>query len=116
MAGEVNPPVVILYEHALLGEGIARYVLARTGVAAAAVPAHDVEAVTSALASGPLIIVFELTSPLEQGDLATLAPNAVLIDVSTAISRGATVCPLTIGLEGIGQAVRNISLTSPLPA
>ena len=81
MASGGQHPVVILYEHALLGEGIAKYLRAQLGVEARVVSAFDLQAVTSALALGPAVVIFELTEPLNQVDLTTLAPHAVLIDV-----------------------------------
>jgi hypothetical protein len=106
VASEAQRPVVILYEHALLGEGIGRYLLAQIGVKATVAPALDLEAVTSALALGPAVVIFELSEPLQQVDLTTLAPHAVLIDVSTVVTRGSAVSPDAAGLERILLAVR----------
>lgn len=106
MASEAQHLVVILYEHALLGEGIGRYLLAQIGVEATVASALDLEAVTSALALGPAVVIFELSEPLQQVDLTTLAPHAVLIDVSTVVARGSAVSPGAAGLERILQAVR----------
>src|ERR1035437_894881 len=97
VASEGQHPVVILYEHALLGEGIAKYLRAQLGVEAA---------VASALALGPAVVIFELTEPLKQVDLTTLAPHAVLIDVSTVVTRGLALSPDAAGLQRILQAVR----------
>ena len=104
MASEGQRPVVILYEHALLGEGIARYLRAQAGVEATVVSAFDLQAVSSALALGPAVIIFELTEPLKQVDLTTLAPHAVLIDVSTVVTRGPALSPDAAGLSRILQA------------
>ena len=106
MASEGQHLVVILCEHALLGEGIATRLRAQLGVEVRVVSASDLRAVTSALALGPGVVIFELTEPLEQVDLATLAPQAVLIDVSTVVTRGAALSPDAAGLEKILQAVR----------
>jgi hypothetical protein len=114
MASKAQRQVVILYEHALLGEGLARYVQAQTGLEATVVRAHDFEAVQSALASRPPVVIFELSEPLEQGDLAILAPDAVLIDVSTVVTRGFAVC--AVGLERIRQVVCGIGSTRSRPA
>ena len=97
--------VVILYEHALLGEGIAKYLRAHSGVEARVAEGRDLAAVTSALAFGPTVVIFELSEPLRQVDLTALAPQAVLIDVSTAVTRGHSVTPDAAGLEKILQAV-----------
>jgi hypothetical protein len=109
MSGEARGPVVILYEHALLGEGIARHVLAHCGVQATVAPAHDLEAVTFALALDPSVVIYELTEPLQQGDLATVVPHAVLIDVSGAVARGPALAPALAGLEKILQTVRDVT-------
>jgi hypothetical protein len=98
-------PVVILYEHALLGEGIAKYLHAQSGVQATVASGHDLEAVTSALAFGPSVVIFEQSEALRQVDLSTLAPDAVLIDVSTVVARGPAASPGVEGLERILEAV-----------
>jgi len=98
---------VILYEHALLGEGIAKYLRAQIGVVSTIESAHDPEAVRSALALDPAVIVFESSYPFQEFDLTTLAPHAVLIDVSTVITRGSVLSPGVAGLEQILQAVRD---------
>ena len=108
MASEGQHPVVILYEHALLGEGIAKYLRAQLGVEAMVASALDLQAVTSALALGPAVVIFELTEPLNQVDLSTVAPHAVLIDVSTVVTRGLALSPDAAGLQRILQAVRGI--------
>ena len=86
--GGNEPSVVIVYEHPLLGEGIAREVQTRTGVLATVVSVHDEQAVSHALAANPDIVIHEVAGPLPQGHLADLFPSAVLVDVSTAVSRG----------------------------
>ena len=106
MASEAQHPVVIVYEHALLGEGIASYLLAQIGVEATVASAQDLEAVTAALALGPEVLIYELNETLQQFDLSTLAPHAVLIDVSTVVTRGSAVSPGAAGLPRILQAVR----------
>ena len=109
MAGEAQHTVVILYEHALLGEGIAKYLRAQTGVEATLGSAHDPEAVKSTLALSPEVVIFESNDPFQQFDLTALVPHAVLIDVSTVITRGSVVAPCMAGLEQILQAVRDSS-------
>ena len=108
--------VVILYEHALLGEGIAKYLRVNGGVEARVAPGHDLEAVTSALAFGPTVVIYELSEPLQQVDLTALAPQAVLIDVSTVVTRGPSAAPDAAGLERILQAVSGPVNVIPLPA
>ena len=102
---EAKQSVVILYEHALLGEGIAKYLRVHSGVQATVAPAHDLAAVTSALAFGPTVVIFELSEPLRLVDLSALAPQAVLVDVSTVVTRGPSATPDATGLEHILLAV-----------
>jgi len=109
VASQVRHPVVILYEHALLGKGIARYLLAQVGVVATVASAFDLQSVISALALRPAVVIFESTESLLQLDLATLAPQAVMIDVSAVVTRGSTTSPDAAGLEKILQAVRSSS-------
>ena len=61
------------------------------------------------LALGPEVVIFESNDPFEQFDLSTLVPHAVLIDVSTVITRGSVLAPCVAGLEQILQAVRDSS-------
>ena len=116
MTSEAQHPVVILYEHALLGEGIAKYLRAQIGVEATVAPGKDLEAVTSALAFGPAVVIFELSDTLRSLDLTTLAPQAELIDVSTVVTRGTVDSPSVAWLERILQAVRGSSSTVSLPS
>jgi len=81
-------PVVLLYVHALLGEGIASYVTAETGVPVHAVSALDHDAVVSALADQPRVVIFERAVGVDLADLTCQAPGAVLIDVSAAVMAG----------------------------
>jgi hypothetical protein len=108
VASDRQRPVVILYEHALLGEGIAKYLGAHSGVEAVLVSAHDSGAVFSAMAVDPGVVIFE-KHPIRQFDLGALAPHAILIDVSTVITLGSVATPCAAGLEQILQAVRDSS-------
>jgi hypothetical protein len=114
---EAKQSVVILYEHALLGEGIAKYLRTHSGVEARVAPGYDLAAVTSALADGPTVVIFELSEPLREFDLSALAPQAVLIDVSAVVTRGPSATPDAAGLERLLQAVSGSAATPiPLPA
>ena len=115
VANETQHPVVILYEHALLGEGIAKYLRAQIGVEATVASTRQPEAVSSALDLGPSVVIFESSDPFQRLDLTTLAPHAVLIDVSAVITRGSVVAPCGAGLEQILQAVRDSSIVADLP-
>ena len=81
-------PVVLLYVHPLLGEGIAAHVQTQTGVEVQAVSATDLSAVSRALAGDPRVIIFERSPQIETLDLASLAPHAVLIDVTETVGLG----------------------------
>jgi len=116
VASGAQYPVAILYEHALLGEGLAKYLRAQIGVEATVLSSLDREGVTAALALGPAVVIFESRDPFQKFELTTLAPHAVLIDVSTVISRGAILSPCVAGLEQILQAVRDSSSTIAGPA
>ena len=87
MANEAQRRVVILYEHALLGEGIAKYLRDQTGVEATVGSSHHREEVRTALALGPAVVIFESSDPFERPDLSALPPDTVLIDVSAVIRR-----------------------------
>lgn len=113
MPSQSEHPVVILYEHALLGEGIASYILAQTGVEATVALARDLEVVKSALAIDPAVVIFELNELFQQVDLNALAPHAVLIDMGMVISRGTSAPPDGLLLESILQAVRSSIALSP---
>ena len=113
---ETQHKVVILYEHSLLAEGIAKYLRAQIGVEATLGSARNPEAVKSALALGPEVVIFESTDPFGQFNLDTLVPHAVLIDVSTVITRGSAGTPCAAGLEQILQAVRDSSSSVAQPS
>lgn len=113
MATKLQHCVVIVYEHALLGEGIAKYLRAQIGVEATLASTSDPQAVRSALTLGPAVVIFESSDPFEQFDLTALAPLAVLIDVSTVVSRGSVLTPSVAGLEQILQAVRDCGSDAP---
>lgn len=76
--------VVLLYVHALLGEGIAAYVTNETGVRVSAVSALDPDAVASALASHPRVVIFEQSPAVDADRITCQAPGAVVFDMSAA--------------------------------
>ncbi|MHB1801127.1 MAG: hypothetical protein ACYCU5_05585 [Actinomycetes bacterium] len=69
-----------------------------------------------ALAVGPAVVIVELSELLQQIDLSALAPQAVLIDASMAVTRSSTVSPGAAGLERILQAVRGSAVPRPAQA
>ncbi len=105
---EAPHPIVILYEHPLLGEGIATYLRVHAGVEAVIVRADDPDAVRAALAVDPGVVIFERSGPEEQLDVAALSPNAVLIDVSTVFRRGVDAVHAATGFEQIVTAVTGV--------
>ena len=80
--------VVLLYVHALLGEGIAAYVTNETGVRVSAVSALDPDAVASALASHPRVVIFERSPAVDADRITCQAPGAVVFDMSAAATTG----------------------------
>ena len=69
VVSQVQPLVVILYKHALLGEGIAEHLRAQLGVEAMIASEDDPQAVTSTLGLGPAVVIFEMGDTLRQFDL-----------------------------------------------
>lgn len=73
--------MVVLYEHPLLGEGIARLLVSSTGAVVMAVRGDDCPAVASALAGRPRVVIVERGRLLDCLDVGLAAPGAVLIEV-----------------------------------
>lgn len=74
--------ITVVYEHALLGEGIARLVRSATGAEVVAVPGDDARALAGALAAGPWVVLVERGPLLDELDLAVAAPAAAVIDLT----------------------------------
>src|SRR4051794_40971427 len=106
MSGGVGRSVVILYEPPLRGEGIARHVRDQTGIGATVASAGDRDAVTAALEVDPSVVIYEPSGQLDQDELATLVPDALLIDVSAAVARGTSAPMSAPAMEAILAAVR----------
>lgn len=96
---------MILVKHPLLGAGIAKDLLARTGVQAQLAPAGDARAIRAALAIQPRVVIFERTDALACLDLAGLAPGATVVDVSEAVVAGDAVCGCAADLDMIAALV-----------
>lgn len=45
------------------GEGLAKYLHSQSGAEATLALGHDLQAVTSALPLGPVVVIFEITAP-----------------------------------------------------
>jgi len=86
-------PVVLLYVHALLGQGLAQHVSLATGLDVLAVPVRDTAAVSSALELHPRVVIFERFPGVDEETLRCLAVDAMLIDVSDAVAPAGSVVP-----------------------
>ena len=108
MVGQEQVWVVILDEDALVGKGSAGMRRAQLGYEGEIGSEDDPKGVASTLGLGPAVVIFEMGDTLRQFDLTTLAPQAVLIDVSTVVTRGLVVSSGVAGMERILQAVRTM--------
>lgn len=73
--------VLILYAHALLGEGLVGLLSAEPGLAIAAVRCDDTGMVERGLAAAPQVIIFERGDPDRAVQILELVPDALIIDV-----------------------------------
>lgn len=106
MPGKAQHPPVILYEHSLLGEGLATYLRIETGVEVALAPVRNLEAVRAVLALDPWLVIFERTESLQQIDLTQLAPHAVFIDVTSVVGPGTVSARSTVDVDRILRAIK----------
>ena len=74
--------VVVVYEHALLGQGLGRYLTSEPGLDIEYVPSRDLAAVRAALTISPDVVLFERVAPADVCNLMNLAPDAMYIDIS----------------------------------
>ena len=107
---------VILYEHALLGEGIATRLRAEVGVNVVLACMRDSGAVLTALGLIPRVVVFERCGQPAELALAELAPQAELIDISTVVGRGPVSPNEVTGFERILRALRPARVPAPAPS
>lgn len=73
--------VLILYDHPLLGEGLAGLLASEPGMTVVAVGRDDTDAVERELAAGPQVIIFERGDPDRAVAILELVPDALVIDV-----------------------------------
>jgi DNA-binding NarL/FixJ family response regulator len=110
MQGSRRVSVVILYSHALLGEGLAKLLAAEPGLDITAVESHEIEAAEAALGALPDVVIFERSEPLQAIDLLKFAPDALLIDVG--MDAGPTFSyqreEISAKPEGIVRAIRHL--------
>jgi DNA-binding NarL/FixJ family response regulator len=113
--GKRRVTVVVLYTHALLGEGVQKILAAEDGFDVVAVTSGDIEAAERALATEPDVVVFERNSPLQAIDLLKFTPNALLIDVGMDAGPTWTYHREQISAqpEGILEAIRSLRRTEP---
>lgn len=107
--------VVIVYENALLGEGISRHILTQTGVKSRLVPALNREEIKSALASHPQVLILGLEEPSYRIDLETLDSRTMVIDIRDGIEQDSTISPKSAGMERIVEAVLGLHGGRPHP-
>ncbi len=110
MQGSRRVSVVILYTHALLGEGLAKLLAAEPGLDITAVESHEIGAAEAALDKHPDVVIFEHNEPLQAIDLLKFAPDALLIDVG--MDAGPTFSyqreQIPAKPEGIVRAIRHL--------
>lgn len=73
--------VLILYAHALLGEGLAGLLEAEPGLEVVAVQSDERVMVERCLAAAPDVVIFERGDPDRAVEILELAPAALVIDV-----------------------------------
>ena len=98
--------VAVVYEHALLGEGIARLVACATGANVYPVWGEDERALASTLASAPCVVIIERGLLLADLDLALATPSAVVIELSAAGASSDPVPGRAVGISEIIDIVR----------
>jgi hypothetical protein len=86
-------PVVLLYVHPLLGQGLAQHVRTATGLDVMAISANDAGAVRTALDLHPRVVIFERSPGLDEESLRCLVADAMLIDVSDAVAPAGSLIP-----------------------
>jgi len=73
--------VVILYSHALLGEGLERMLAEDPALDVELVRVTTLDEAERALTCSPDVVILERTPPFQALDLMRLAPSALVIDV-----------------------------------
>ncbi len=79
--------VLVVYQHELLGEGLAARLRA-LGVDTTTAGSHDLRAVIRALRRRPDVVVLETTDEQCLARVSRLSPTSRLVDVRTAVGRG----------------------------
>jgi DNA-binding NarL/FixJ family response regulator len=102
--------VLILYTHALLGEGLVRLLSSEPGLDVV-VRSDDVGTLERALTPAPQVIIFERSDPDRAVQILELVPDALIIDVG--IGPGPTFTyrreEISAWPDAIVQAIRQTS-------
>lgn len=102
--------VLVIFQHDLLGEGVAARLRAM-GIPATAVRSCDTAALAAALTEEPDVVVIESTDTACLDHIRQLGPKVHVLDVTTSVSRG---CPTeAVQFEAILEALRP---RPPLPS
>jgi hypothetical protein len=103
----------VLYEHPLLGEGLATRLRVEAHADVLLASVHDLRGVREALRGRPAVVVFERCERLCEQLLRELAPDAELIDVSSVVSRGLAAPRDVTGFDRILLALRPEQIPVP---
>jgi DNA-binding NarL/FixJ family response regulator len=118
MQADRQTTVVILYRHALFGEGIAHLLSTESDLAVSSVSSEDTEASARSLAAGPDVVIFERGIPDTAVEVLRAVPDALVIDVD--LNPGPTftyhreVIPAAPG--DIVRAIRDVNRDAGAPA
>lgn len=82
--------VLVLYSHALMGEGLGRMLAAEPGVSVEAVDCASPEAVSAALANEPAVIVVEEGGTLDAAEVMRRSTCPLVLDVDITTTRAWT--------------------------
>lgn len=107
--------VVILYTHALLGEGVARILAGEPGLRVLLVPAREADAARGALARHPEVVIYERSEIFQEADLREIAPDALLIDMSMDAGRRPDIASVEAGPDEILRVLREMRGTDRTP-
>lgn len=103
----------VLYEHPLLGEGLATRLRVEAHADVLLASVHDLDGVREVLRDGPSVVVFEHCERLCEQLLRELAPEAELIDVSSVVARGLAAPKDVTGFDRILRALRPEQIPAP---
>ncbi|MEI6623728.1 MAG: hypothetical protein WCP28_17690 [Actinomycetes bacterium] len=108
--------ILILAQHALLGQGLAHWIFSRAGVASVVADASDRDSVEQALASRPRLIIFERTPVVDSVCVAAASPGAVTLDITHAVGVGTPEAGCVAGMDMIVDLVALVCSAGVCPA